>query len=373
MTKKTRLIILLICVLFFLVITPSIVLYSLGYRVDFEQKRIVATGGVYLKVWPQPAEIFIDSKLGGKTNTFSGSVFVQNLLPKQHNVLIKKDGYFSYQKTLDVKEKEVVKLEHVVLFKENIPFELLKNDENSPFKKQEPDELFSIKNGNLYKNSPDEKPLLILKNLLAFKATENDIIWLGIDGFLYNSDISGEKEQKLSSLPLKIDKKNSYKIENIFENIFLFKNNELLLLSQKTKEFQNFHSPVKDIVISPDNQKILFYNDYEILFSFIWQLQNSENPEKIFLNRFSEKIDNCLWLNNNYIVFTINGKIKISETDNKNNLNIITLPEKLNLSDGTTIDFANKEENPEIHFNQQEKKLYVLTKDTLLSSEKITP
>ena len=76
MTKKTRLIILLICVLFFLVITPSIVLYSLGYRVDFEQKRIVATGGVYLKVWPQPAEIFIDSKLGGKTNMFSGSVFV---------------------------------------------------------------------------------------------------------------------------------------------------------------------------------------------------------------------------------------------------------------------------------------------------------
>ncbi|MDP2741694.1 MAG: hypothetical protein Q8O66_03355, partial [bacterium] len=89
--------------------------------------------------------------------------------------------------------------------------------------------------------------------------------------------------------------------------------------------------------------------------------------------RFSEKIDNCLWLNNNYIIFTINGKIKISETDNKNNLNIFTLPEKLNLSDGTTIDFANKEKSPEIYFNQQDKKLYILTEDTLLSSERIAP
>ncbi|MDP2741110.1 MAG: hypothetical protein Q8O66_00260, partial [bacterium] len=283
MTKKTRLIVLLVCGLFFLVITPSIVLYSLGYRFDFEQKKIMATGGVYLKVWPQPAEVFIDSKLSGKTNMFSGSVFVQNLLPKQHNILIKKEGHFSYQKTLDIKEKEVVKLEHVILFKENILFELLKNDETSPFKKQEPDELLSIKNGNLYKNNLGEKPLLVLKNLLAFKTTEKDIIWLGLDGFLYSSDISGEKEQKLSSLPLKIDKKNSYKIETVFDNIFLFENDGLLLLSQKTKEFQNFHSPVKDIIISPDNQKILFINDYVILFSFIWQLQNSENPEKIFL------------------------------------------------------------------------------------------
>lgn len=381
MTKKTRLIILLVCALFFLVITPSIVLYSLGYRMDFEQKKIVATGGIYLKTWPQSAEVFIDSKLSGKTNMFSGSVFVQNLLPKRHDVLIKKDGYFFYQKTLDVKEKEVVKLEHIILFKENIPFELLKNDENSPFKKQEPDDLFSIKNGNLYKNNLDEKPLLILKNLLAFKTVGNDIMWLGSDGFLYSSDISGENEKKLSFLPLKIDKKNSYKIEIIFGNIFLFENDGLLLLSQKTKEFQNFHSPIKDIKISPDNQKILFYNDYEILFSFIWQLQNSENPEKIFLNRFSEKIDNCLWLNNNYIVFTINGKIKISETDNKNNLNIITLPEKLTLSDGTAIDLGNNspsnENNDnnglEIYFNQQDKKLYILTEDKLLSSERIAP
>lgn len=381
MTKKTRLIILLVCAFFFFIIAPPIVLYSLGYRVDFEQKKIVATGGIYIKAWPQPAEFYVDSKLGGKTNMFSDSVFVQNLLPKQHDILIKKEGYFPYQKILDVKEKEVIKLEHVILFKENISFMLLENIENSPFKEQKTDELFFIKNGNLYKNDPEEKPLLVIKKLLTFKETGNNIIWLGLDGFLYSSDITGQTDQKLSSLPLKIDEKKSYKIETIFQNIFLFENDNLLLFSQKTKDFQNFYNPVKDIKISPDNQKILFYNDYEILFSFIWQLQGSENPEKIFLNRFSEKIDKCLWLNNNYVVFTIGEKIKISETDNKNNLNIIALPEKITLLDGTIIDLAgslptgesDSKSGPEIYFDQQDKKLYILANDKILVSEKILP
>jgi hypothetical protein len=381
MTKKTRLIILLICALFFLVIAPPIVLYSLGYRIDFEQKKIVATGGIYIKAWPQPAEFYVDSKLGGKTNMFSDSVFVQNLLPKKHNILIKKEGYFSYQKTLDIKEKEVVKIEHVILFKENIPFDLLENAENSPFKEKELDELFFIKNGNLYKNDISNKPLLILKNLLAFKKTENNIIWLGVDGFLYSSDVAGQADQKLSSLPLKINKKNSYKIEMVFENIFLFENDKLLIFSQKTKELQSFYDPVKNIVISPDGQKILFYNDYEIFFSFIWQLQGYENPEKIFLNRFSEKINECLWLNNDYVIFTIGGKIKISETDNKNNLNIVSLPEKIIISNGTIINLAENylagegdiKGDPKIYFNQQDKKLYIHTGDKIVVSEKILP
>ncbi|MEK7664847.1 MAG: hypothetical protein AAB361_01755 [Patescibacteria group bacterium] len=363
MTKKNRLIILFVCALFFLVITSSIVLYSLGYRIDFEQKKITATGGIYLKVWPQPAEFFVDSKNSGKTKIFSDSIFIQNLLPKQHNVLIKKEGYFPYQKILDIKEKEVVKLEHIILFKENITFEILKNEENSPFKKQDDNNLFFIKDGGLYKNNLLEKPSLVLKNLAAFRVAENSIIWLGLDGFVYSSDISGEKSEKISSSPLKINKNSSYKIETVFQNIFLFENNHALLLSQKTKEFLSFYDPVKKIEISPNGQKVVFYNDYEILFSYIWKLQESENPEKIFLNRFSEKIGQCVWLNNDYIIFTISDRIKISEIDNKNNLNIITLPEISAFSG----------QNPEIYFNQQEKKLYALFGDKILISEKIAP
>ena len=36
MTKRTRTILFLICVILFLLITPSVIFYSLGYRFDFE-------------------------------------------------------------------------------------------------------------------------------------------------------------------------------------------------------------------------------------------------------------------------------------------------------------------------------------------------
>ncbi len=220
MQKKTRFIILIICIILFLVITPYIIIYSLGYRVDFENKKLVATGGIYVKVLPQPAEIYIDSKLAGKTNMLSGFVFLQNLLPKEHVVLIKKDGYFTYQKSLKVKEKEVAKLEHVVLFKENIPFEILTDKTQSPFVLPTEQEKYIIKNNSLYySNAPENnnitqsiKAIPVLKNVAASAILDNNIVWLSLNGFLYSSDSTGKNTQKLSQTALSINKKNTYKI-----------------------------------------------------------------------------------------------------------------------------------------------------------------
>lgn len=122
MKIKTRLIILAICVMAFLVVTPYIVLYSLGYRVNFETWKVQGTGGIYVYAEPNPSVVLIDSKPASESGFFSTSVFVQNLMPGLHSVLIQKDGYYEYQKTLPVKEKEVTKLENVTLFIKNIAF-----------------------------------------------------------------------------------------------------------------------------------------------------------------------------------------------------------------------------------------------------------
>lgn len=355
MTKRTRFIILALCVILFFIVAPYIIIYSLGYRIDFEQKKIVITGGIYVKALPQGADVIVDSKISNRTSLLSPSVFVQNLLPKQHSILIKKDGYFDYKKSLEVKEKEVTRLERVILFKEKITFEILTDKTNSPFSKKDPQQLFIIRNNNLYKNSPGET-VAILKKLMAFEVSGNNIIWMGLDGFLYSSSQDGKTTDQLSQTPLKINKDSSYKLTIISQNIFLRENNMLLLFNQKTKTFESFYNLVKDLKMSPDGQKILYYNDNEILYSYL----NSDNPEKIFLNRFSEKIKDCFWLNDNYLIFDLGEKIVISEIDNRGNINMITLPQTLSLTD-------------KISFNQEDKKLYILTKNSLLSSEKLIP
>ena len=43
----------------FLLIAPTAVFYSLGYRIDFDSKKISQTGGLFLKVLPKQVEVYL--------------------------------------------------------------------------------------------------------------------------------------------------------------------------------------------------------------------------------------------------------------------------------------------------------------------------
>ncbi len=370
MTKRTRLIILAICAVLFLVLIPFILLYSMGYRIDFENKKIVGTGGIYVRAMPNPLDITIDSKTT-QTGRFTPSVFVQNLLPKKHSVVIAKEGYFDYHKNLQVKEKEVTKLEHVILFKKEIPFEILENETQSPFVKETAEDAYAIRGSALYYSnspanaslSPAVKAAPLVTNIIAHTISNDNIIWLASDGFLYQSDTNGKNAEQLSLIALQINKKSVYELFAFNQQIFLKENNGLLLLDAEKKSFQGFYSPMEGLSASPSNQKLIFYNEHEISYSFL----NYGIPERIFLNRFSEKITGVQWINDDYIIFTLAGKIMISEVD-ANEPNIITLPQIITINGAPT-----NIKDAQILFNQEDKKLYILTKENILASERLIP
>lgn len=449
MTKKTRLIALLICVTLFLILTPYVITRSLGYMIDFKKFKLVATGGIYLKVLPSGASITIDSKIKGKNSAWSNSFLKQNLLPEKHEILIKRGGYHDYQKFLNVKEGEVTKLEHIVLFKQNIPFDLLEDDvekfamspdgnylllsrnnggktdftilkiadyekkifsipatknnlptviwsdisdkmiitggnshflaepfeseiitslsflENAKeisFNPANSDEIFFVKSKNLYSNKQSSP---IAENVISYHATDKSIIWFSYDGFFYTYSVTGRTTEKISFQVFPINGNNLYKIMVFGEAVFLWENDALFLLNQNTKVIEKFYDSAKPVKISPDKQKVLFFNNHEILYYFL----NSNNEYKIFLNRFSEKIEDCQWLNDNYIIINFGNKIAISETDIRGNINIIYFPQELSVDNQSTINLN----NAEIFFNQTEGKLYISTENTLIVSEKLTP
>lgn len=449
MTKKARLIVLLVCATIFLILTPYVIIRSLGYMVDFEKFRLVSTGGIYLKVLPSGANITIDSKIKVKNNILSNSFLRQNLLPGKHEILAKKDGYYDYQKFLNVKEGEVTKLEHIVLFKQNIPFDLLEgsvekfamspdgsyllfsrngeekidftvlktadyekkifsipatknnlptiiwsdvsdkmiiaagnshflaepfeseiitslsfleNAKEISFNPANSDEIFFVKSKNLYSN---KQSLPIAENVISYHATDKSIIWFSYDGFFYASGLTGKTAEKISFSVFPTNGSNVYKVMVFGEAVFLKENDALFLLNRDTKIVENFYNSVKSVKISPDKQKVLFFNNYEILYYFL----NSKGDGKIFLNRFSEKIEDCYWLNDNYIVFHLGNKIVISEINNSENINTATLLQTLALTDGTAAEL----ENFGMIADNQDKKLYILNKNNILVSEKLIP
>ena len=143
MTKKTRTILFLIFLFLFLLIAPSAIFYSQGYRLDFENKKLTQTGGFFLNAEPKQVEIYIDGKLVKKTDFFFGSALVENLLPKKYKIEVKKEGHLIWEKNLEIREKEVTEVKNLVLFPKNLNFNILtKGVENFWF-------------------SPDEKKIIL--------------------------------------------------------------------------------------------------------------------------------------------------------------------------------------------------------------------
>lgn len=380
MTRKIRLTILLVCIVCFFVIAPILIFYSMGYRFDFDKMKITATGGIYVKTNPAADEIIFDSKTKEKPSMFSNSVFVQSLLPKDHTVLIEKNDYYNYSKTIAVQEKQVTKLENILLIKKDIKFEIVTDESKSPFNSQE---RFTIKNGSLYYSSIPEnaglsatqKSTPVLKKVVAFFQENNNILWLKSDGLLYRSDITNLSSEpiKLTLTPIKISSKGVYKIiagpNGYPKNIFLNNNTSLMFFDSAKNDLINFYSPIKNAVISPDGKNIIYYDDKNIYIS----PTAMPTASKDILYKSSEKISDCQWLNNYYIIFTASlpgqeNKITISETDYRGNINSVTLPQKITILEKTI-----EIKNPQIFFNQQDNKLYILTNNTLLSSEKLIP
>jgi dipeptidyl aminopeptidase/acylaminoacyl peptidase len=101
--KKWRILLFLLGL--FLISAVSIVVIKIaqGYRPDFSTKRLRPTGLLVATSVPDGAQVFIDSELKTATNA------TLNLPPGEYEVEIKKDGFFPWKKTLEVKKELVVK------------------------------------------------------------------------------------------------------------------------------------------------------------------------------------------------------------------------------------------------------------------------
>lgn len=461
MTKRFRTILFSILVILFIFIAPLVILYSQGYRFDLETKKITQTGAFYFKVLPKTGKIYLDEKLEKKTDFLFGTAFVDDLLPKKYEIKIEKEGYYPWQKLLEVQEKIVTEAKNIVLISKNPNFEILtkeikdfffspnekkiilkKSDEKIwtleildidknisrnlinekefvkgknaelldlkwshdskrvllslkiketikhfiletteendlisldflgkdirkiSFSPQKNSEIFFIKKNNLFKSDFIKKEISepILNNLISYKPLNSNLIWLNDEGFLFKSNLSGEKIEVLNLKPIDIESESEYKITAYnLSKILIQKSNTLFYLEQDSKTFKEISNSVKNFRFSPDFKKVVYWNDYEIWILFLEE--KLDQPPKMigeltFLTRFSEKIKEVFWYTSHYLIFNTGDKIKIIEIDDRDKINTVNL---------TSF------EEPKIFWNKSYKNLYILTNENLFFSEKLLP
>lgn len=117
MKRNTRRAIAGIFILAFLITTPLLLAYSVGYRFDWKKQRIESVGALFIDVAPRDVRVELNNQLIDDSLPLK----MVNLLPNTYQINISKDGFYSWQKTLDVHSQLTTFADQVELFKQAEP------------------------------------------------------------------------------------------------------------------------------------------------------------------------------------------------------------------------------------------------------------
>ena len=405
----------IIALLSFSILFPTLSLFLAGYRLNFEKKKIEQTGAIYIKTIPKNTKVTIDKKIKKETSPISGTVFIKNLLPKEYQVVIKKEGFYPWTKKLKVREQKVESAV-VVLFPQNISLsEITKNindflfledgnlltleieNENWQVKKF-PGEIlvssemfpkktefvsFAILDNNSklsikVKEKEKEKSFVFdLKEKKLSELSEEENIFLkekiGNEEFVLTEDgFLLKNKKRINKEPIIIKKEKKYSIKIFRDFIFLFEigkeNDSNVYIFDKEKEsFEKIFEKIINFSLSPLKDKILFFSDKEIFIFFLsdtfFEIEKRKG-EILLLVRISEKIKGVSWLNNKYLAFLSSGRIRIAEVDDREKINIWDITDSFSLSD---------EKIEKFYFDLKKRNFYLLTSNYRLLTGKIFP
>lgn len=115
MAKKIRFLLFVWFSVLFLVITPLVVFHARGYQFNFEEKKLVQTGGIFLKSTSPKAHIYLNNKLL-KVQTPAA---LEGLTPGEYLIKLELNNFHSWQKKIKVKSSLVNKQENILLLPKN--------------------------------------------------------------------------------------------------------------------------------------------------------------------------------------------------------------------------------------------------------------
>jgi len=124
MTKTARKLIFLLFLGLFLISAPLVVLYTAGYRLNPQRLTLVKTGVLTISSEPKNSNITID---GINTNQKTNTV-LKNIMPGEHLVRLEKEGYWPWEKKIEIKENETAFIQKAELFSSSEPTLKTSND-----------------------------------------------------------------------------------------------------------------------------------------------------------------------------------------------------------------------------------------------------
>lgn len=342
MTRTQRRLIFYLFVLIFIASVPPTILYAAGYSLDWKNWRLMKTGGMYLKSTPDQARI----SLNGEETKKTPSLF-SHLPPRTYNVKIQMDGYYAWEKNLNISPQLVTEARSILLVPISPRADLISQNATTSIE-------------DFLRSLGEEKKLAQARNAasstLGWILKDNEIFYISEkDRNLRRSNLNISFGEQISKAPL--PDRSWYKI--IVSNdkrkfAVITPQKELFILNQETKIFESAALGIIGAEFSNDNKKLMFYSENEIWVLYIEEimLQPYKKPgEKEMITRFSQKIDQVIFYpDNDHIAFVVDEKIKIIELDGRDRRNMA--------------DFISAK-SPRIYYDFNDEDFYYLSENNL--------
>lgn len=289
MSRGTRRILFYGLAALFIILGSATIFYSIGWRFDLETFAIDKLGAIFLKKIPGGSAITIEkTDLEFKTGILDSGLLIANLFPKTYNLSVTKDGYRRWEKTIAVQPSLVTEIPSLILLPEKLEFTkiaagitdfwvgqksgLLLSADGKIFFKSQPipgakiisrskdGEKIITKSGNNYYYLELKKPASPINVSAAFKNLKNPQnldfdparsaeLFIQNETGLYLANLKSQTLETVSGRPIE-----SF-VSGAAGAIFIAEGS--LFLNSQNKNPLNLNEPVKEIKLSPDQNKLL--------------------------------------------------------------------------------------------------------------------
>lgn len=317
LTRRVRIIIMCSLIASFFIISPFVLLYTAGYRYDWNKHEIQQTGVISIDVEPTDSQVFLNNI---QINEII-PIRLSNRAPGIYSLKIQRTGYYDWVKEINVESKKTTYIKDITLFKQSLPIRILEEIDTANIK-------------NISTNYTGK--------FLIITTEKNSIYEL----FLYNTDT-----EKLSQIVreetnnnievnwspfsdyalIKTDKSTGSVIE-----IFNPNNPELsenYSFNSKIKNYQWPNTQYSASIFLSQNKKIIKLNngnknDLSTATSSIWYVDNQENVWSLGENKLIKNnneiynfpetgIEKIIYLENNQIFIKKGDKILSGRIENE--------------------------------------------------------
>lgn len=321
----------------FIVLSPLVIAYSLGYTINFSTRTIEQRGGIFIKSKIPRISLFLNNEFRKETSFFSGGALLTEIPPGTHLLRLEKENYHSWSKTITVEQARVTEIRNILLAPLRLATATATRDEialltpatSTPSRTLRLDKKKKLVEDHVVNNRATTT--ILAPSVNSFANIKGMIFFIGETGFAAKIGENGITETLgRPGFFLSRDTPAQFFLSPRKELAILDAGGGLFILGEGTNETKPLDGGVKEIAFDTEGEKLLIVKERSI--EIAWRADNEYQPfqkkgtlEQILALQTSFLNASWHFEDDAHIIIRTNDGIYLTEIDGRGGRNTVEL------------------------------------------------